>query len=365
MLIIGVFSPVLNWCGGAEWVAINIINALKNQGHQIIVLTDKPLNQDKFEKVFNRRISIDRQIVFPFRLFPSTDFHNIYTDAIRSLMLKIKCEVLIDPYSNAILPGMDVSYVQVLLLKQLSVNLRSKIYFYPYAAFLNSFKKTNSSKLVFANSKFTAETVKSVTDINPIVLYPPVSSAIVDHDNTATYQQRDNNVITVARICKEKNLNVIPKIARLTRKEVSFIIAGLLDSEEVLNSLYTLIKKFNVSERVKILTNIKRDHLNRLLTCAKVFLHPSINEPFGVSIVEAMSAGCIPIVHNSGGPTEFVPTELRYKTVEEAAEKVEKNVDNWSPEQAYKISQISEKFNETNFSKRFIDIFNSHLSKAA
>ena len=85
-MIVGVFSPVINWCGGAEWVAINIITALKESGHQVITLSDKPLNQKKFKHVFNRKIPVDQQLIFPFRFFSSSDYHNIYTDAIRSLM---------------------------------------------------------------------------------------------------------------------------------------------------------------------------------------------------------------------------------------------------------------------------------------
>jgi glycosyltransferase involved in cell wall biosynthesis len=52
-----------------------------------------------------------------------------------------------------------------------------------------------------------------------------------------------------------------------------------------------------------------------------------------VSIVEAMASGCIPIVHNSGGPREFVPHRLRFDTLEEAATKIEKAILQWTPQQ--------------------------------
>jgi hypothetical protein len=76
-MILGVFSPVINWCGGAEWVAINIINTLKEHGHQVVILTDKSLNQDKFANVFSKEVSVDRQIVFPLAFFRTTDYHNV------------------------------------------------------------------------------------------------------------------------------------------------------------------------------------------------------------------------------------------------------------------------------------------------
>ena len=132
-MIIGVFSPVINWCGGAEWVAIDLITALKEQGHQVIVLSDEPLNQSKFEHVFGRKLLVDQQLIFPFRFFSSaTNYHNIYTDALRCLMLKTKCQVVIDTYSNAILPGAEISYIHHPLLRRVEAALpiiRNKAFF--------------------------------------------------------------------------------------------------------------------------------------------------------------------------------------------------------------------------------------------
>ena len=49
-------------------------------------------------------------------------------------------------------------------------------------------------------------------------------------------------------------------------------------------------------------------------------LNPEMCEPFGISVVEAMAAGCVPFVVSNGGPTEFViedETGLQYATIEE------------------------------------------------
>ena len=84
-------------------------------------------------------------------------------------------------------------------------------------------------------------------------------------------------------------------------------------------------------------------------------------EHFGIAIVEAMSLGCIPVVHDSGGPREFVPQRFRFDSIETAASKVEKAIDYWSPQQAKNISKIGERFSENNFSKNLIKIFDSHF----
>ena len=362
-MLVGIFSPVINWCGGAEWVAVNIINVLKQQGHQVIVLSDRSLNQNKFEYVFGRKVTVDQEIIFPLRFFSGADYHNIYTDALRSLVLKSKCSVLIDTFSNALLPGMNVSYIHHPLLRRVEMglsNTKNKIYFLPYQCYLRSHEEDNRKKLIFANSKFTAAAVKAETGTEPYVLYPPVASNI-GLKATDFVNQRDNNVTTVARIYNGKNLEIIPYIARLTRNEIFFTIVGLLDSEEFLASLQKLIKRLDVAKRVKILTNVKREQLQKILLNSKVYLHSAKNEHFGVSIVEAMSLGCMPVVHDSGGPTEFVPSRFRFKIVEEAAKKVEEAIDNWSPKQAREISQRTDRFNEKNFAKQFIDAFDSHF----
>jgi alpha-1,2-mannosyltransferase len=364
-LIVGVFSPVINWCGGAEWVAVGIINALKEHGHQVVILSDSPLNQERFKGIFNRTVSADKQIIFPLKFFQSTDLKNIYTDAIRLLLLKSKCQVVIDTFSNAILPGANISYIHHPLLRRVEIGapyLRNKLFFVPYQYYLRSSTNNFKNKLVLANSKFTAEAIRAETGIDAQVLYPPVMSEITPQQRDFD-GKRENNVITVGRICKGKNLTIIPKIAKLTRKDISFTIAGLLESGEIMLSLLRLIKELNVADRVKIMTNVKRDQLKNVLLSSKVYLHPKIDEHFGISIVEAMALGCTPVVHNSGGPREFVSRDFRYNSIEEAAKQVEKAIDDWSPMQARKTSEYTERFDENMFSKQFINIFNSFLEK--
>lgn len=361
-MIIGVFHPVINWCGGAEWVAINIIDTLKQHGHKIIILTDESVDQTRIMNIFRKNLAIDAKIVFPFAFFPPTDLYNIYTDALRSLMLKSKCDVLVDAYSNAILPGADIIYIHFPFLKRLPSNLRASYYFLPYRTFARRVKNLDQ-KVIFANSRFTAKAIKEIFDVNAHVLYPPVSTFLLNHSKLDFDKPRNDVAVTVARISKNKNLNIIPYIAKLTDENISFLIIGLLEreSKKVLDSILKSIKKLEVSDRVKLLTDVKRDQLRTVLLNSKVYFHPVINEHFGVSIVEAMASGCVPIVHDSGGPREFVPKDLRYKSIEEAVMKIERAISEWSPEYAKRISKTVNRFSENNFSKKFMNIFDSYV----
>jgi hypothetical protein len=57
------------------------------------------------------------------------------------------------------------------------------------------------------------------------------------------------------------------------------------------------------------------------LKTTKFFLHPNINEPFGIATVESILSGCLSLVHNSGGQIEIVPIkELRFNAIDEIGE---------------------------------------------
>jgi alpha-1,2-mannosyltransferase len=329
-----------------------MINALKEQGHQVIVLTNEPLNQERFKKIFNKKVLPDKQIIFPLAVFPPTDSRNIYTNAIRTLLLKSKCQVVVDTFSSAVLPGVDISYIHYPLLSSVDIGapyLRNKAFFLPYKYYLRAIRDNMSCKLL-SNSKYTASAVKSETGIDAQVLYPPVIRKI-NPEKIPWESERENNVVTVGRICPGKNLIAIPRIAKLTRRNITFTIAGILESREVMNSLLNLIRELGLLDRVRILPNVEREQLEDLLLKSKVYLHPRVNEHFGISIVEAMALGCTPVTHNSGGSKEFVPRNFRYDSFEEAAKGVEKAIEDWSPLQARTTSEYTQKFDEKTFSK--------------
>lgn len=58
--------------------------------------------------------------------------------------------------------------------------------------------------------------------------------------------------------------------------------------------------------------NASRETYQKLLGEAKVYLHLMEGERFGITIVEAMSASCLPAVHDSGAPKEIVDSETGF-----------------------------------------------------
>ena len=81
------------------------------------------------------------------------------------------------------------------------------------------------------------------------------------------------------------------------------------------NYLSDLVRQYGLKDFVRFKINVRFDRLP-LISCASqrsTFIrYPG--EPFGMSTVEGMSAGIIPVVPDIGGQTEFVPTKYQFHT---------------------------------------------------
>jgi len=83
-----------------------------------------------------------------------------------------------------------------------------------------------------------------------------------------------------------------------------------------------------MDSRIKLLRDIERAELVKSLNTAKVYLHTS-KETFGISVIESIAAGCIPIVPDNSAHKETVPfNELRYQenNISDAQEKIKKAI---------------------------------------
>ena len=366
-LKVGLFHPTLNACGGAEWVAFKLINTLSQRNHKIITLTNEKIDQNRIKTIFGEKVNVDSELVFPFKLFSPTDLHNVYTDGLRTLFLKTHCDVLIDTESNALLPGVNITYVHFPLLGRLEdyKNFRSKqvrarlLYFEPYH-FYERRESRNPKRIVFSNSMYTGNAMRRF-GMKPTLLYPPISNAYYLNSNEES--NRDNVVVTVARIDPGKRLSEIPKIAKLTNKSIRFLIIGLKQSQQELNKILEEIDRNRVSDRVEVMTNLSQERLQNILCTSKIYLHMSRGEHFGVSLAQAMASGCIPIAYDAGGPREFVPERYRFRELDDAAGKIEKAISDWTPQESKRISNMARLFSEDNFSSTFLNLFDSYIAR--
>ena len=95
------------------------------------------------------------------------------------------------------------------------------------------------------------------------------------------------------------------------------------DGSGYLSYLRHLVRHYNLEDFVMFEINVRFDRLLDHMCKSKVYLHPLPGEPFGISTVEAMSAGIIPVVPDVGGHTEFVPAKYQFHTFKQGVQAIE------------------------------------------
>jgi len=211
--------------------------------------------------------------------------------------------------NNYLLEHLSSEYSFLIPLKKLSNYFLRHIY---------KLSKVRKNQVLVCNSAFTEESLRSVfTDLNneSHIVYPPVDLSKF----FCTYSERTKSITSLGRFTPEKKQLYQIKLAE-RMPEIDFKIIGFVFSQRYFNECQSYITNHRI-ENVNLLPNLAFDDMIKALQSSKYFLHTLENEPFGITAVQAIAAGCIPIVHDSGGQREVVPVDfLRYKTLNEIPE---------------------------------------------
>jgi glycosyltransferase involved in cell wall biosynthesis len=148
------------------------------------------------------------------------------------------------------------------------------------------------------------------------VIYPPV-------DTSGPVCEKENVILSVGRFTatgrSKKQLEMLAAFHQLQKAAVPgwdyICVGGVSDAspdQEYFQRAGQLVRDC----RAKVLGNLERTRLKRIYAQARIFWHaagfgecgerPELSEHFGIATVEAMSAGCVPVVVNKGGQQEIV-----------------------------------------------------------
>jgi glycosyltransferase involved in cell wall biosynthesis len=217
------------------------------------------------------------------------------------------------------LPGFDYLYYPERYLYNTMLRMYSRPLELVTKTLISLFKSIRYKPVILTNSRFSASIIERFLSVEAIVLYPPVN--IEKYLTLSKHGDRENIVVTISRIEPMKNLDIITDIARKV-KEARFVILGSMQSNSYYAHLMRRIRMLNLEGRVKILIDASEELKMEILKKAKIYLHPSKCEHFGIAVVEAMVAGLIPVVHRSGGPwtdiVEFGNYGFGFSSLEEA-----------------------------------------------
>lgn len=233
---------------------------------------------------------------------------------------------------------------------------------------MDTYDKMMLNTTVITNSKYSSKAIFNAYGLSKIIiLYPPVDvekfrNISFSSSSSTQKNYREDYILVISRIEPSKNLeNAIVLAKMLKEKKIGkgMIIVGNLEPFyfEYSEQLKKMIKSLDLEDYIKLEIDASLEKLFTLLKISKVFFHPRSGEHFGMSIVEAMSSGLVPIVTDEGGQTEFVSTKYQYHTIEQAVDIVKSALDIPHSERV-SISDSVMKFSISNYKKNFQKILN-------
>jgi glycosyltransferase involved in cell wall biosynthesis len=181
---------------------------------------------------------------------------------------------------------------------------------------------------VIVNSEFTKRIVDREYGINSKIVYPPVKPIEFK-------APKENIILSVGRFepsLNAKKQDILIQAWRALSPSLpgwKLVLAGASSSDKWVGELKQIAAGFPVEFAV----NVSHTELTNLYAKATLYWHaagygidevknPELTEHFGISTVEAVSAGCIPLIVPYGGQAEIVKSpDLHWSTKEELISK--------------------------------------------
>jgi len=309
--------PRLSVKGGGERVAIHSILAATKAGHEVSLLSeefDEASFADfygcpgLFDKVDRFYYPAFKPVLGPrFLLYQRLIYHWL---RIRKAVSRDSFDIVLSTQDIGYVPSTHAPVIQYCYFPEYFSHLQTgsspvwRLYYRPASTYYRN--RVRRVGILLSVSDFTRGFVAKKWERDSKTVYPPCP--VEDYSEFTNVKSRENLVVTIGRIVPEKRFHLFIELARIVPK-TRFVAIGSLSDET--SAYYDQLKKSapeNVSFVLSPLRKV-RDILGR----AMAYVHCAENEHFGITIVEAMAAGCVPIVHDSGGPKEIVTSDVGFR----------------------------------------------------
>lgn len=350
---IGLIHPSFHVIGGAEYTSFSIIDALKNTTHFTTLYTLTPPKVSETNNFKIAKIS-KSQLPLPYNYKKWQDYKKIYDSSENEDLLFISGGGLMLDFtkvSKVFLYCHSIFDAEYEFIRKNFKGIKGFFFKKAQNRIQKSFSYLNDPKIILiSNSNYTKEIMKTRYGRESTVIYPPVE---IDKFLKLYDAPKINRIITLCRISREKNLDFAIDVANETG--LVHEIGGRVNPRQK-NYYESLQKKVsNITWHI----DLPQEEKANILATSKVFFH-SAEETFGISVVEGIASGCIPIVPNNSSNKETVPyEELRYEGKEDAIEKIQNASNGKYDYLKPMLKNHIQKFSKSEFQKNIIAVLES------
>lgn len=384
-----IYDPYLDTLGGGERYCLTVAEILLKHGYKVDLFWSG--NQNLIEKA-KQRFSLDLEglnlVNDIFQLKPKQidlfeGKQNLFKVINRSLSPQ-KIHQKINKFINKLKTTKKYDVLFYLGDGSIPVLLGKQNFLHIQVPFLN--EKTNlinliaKSKLllfskIICNSQFTAQFYQDTLPSKITILYPPV-----DIEKFESSNNKENIILSVGRFdnvlnAKKQDVLIDAFKTLIEQEEIKnwkLILAGgsLIDPNQ--NSYLKYLKEKTKDLPVEFIINPNFDDLEEIYSKSKIYWHaagfdvdetkhPENTEHFGMTVVESMASGLVPVVIAKGGIPEIISDGIDgylWKNIDELIFKTKSLID--SPQDLEKMSKKAlikcQKFSKDNFETGLLDL---------
>jgi len=383
-----IYDPYLDTLGGGERYCLTVAEILLKHGYKVDLFWSG--DQDLIEKA-TKRFSLNLEgltlVKDIFQIKPKQiDFleeeqnlskfinHSLNPQKINQKIInfvkKIKTTQKYD-----ILFYLGDGSIPIIFAKQNFLHIQ--VPFFDNKNILN--KIINNSKLllfskIICNSQFTAKFYQNTLPSKINIIYPPV-----DVDKFEISEKKENIILSVGRfdnILNAKKQDIlIDAFKALSEEKIGdwkLVLAGGSLTDPNQNSYLKYLKEKAENFPIEFVINPNFDKLKEIYSKSKIYwhaagfnvdenIHPENTEHFGMTVVEAMASGLVPVVIAKGGIPEIILDGIDgylWTTIDELVFKTKSLID--SPDDLKRMSQRAitkcQKFSKSNFEQDLLNL---------
>lgn len=296
---IGIYSPYLDTMTGGEKYIFSVAACLA-KNHSVDIFWDSEDILTRATKKFN--LNLDKVSIRP----------NIFSPKVGHL------KRLKETYSYDRMIILSDGSIPLVASKELILHFQFPVEWVNAKPLFTKFKMKRVAKVI-CNSYYTKKFIDKKFNIQSYVLYPPSDV------NTGEIPEKENLILTVGRFNPLSDGTDFKKLSVMVAAFKEFqkkrlkgwkfaIVTNVLPENE---REFEEFKNKIGSQYVEVYKNIPFDGIEKLYKKAKIYWHaagfgvdgqkrPEWLEHFGMSTVEAMSYGAVPVVINAGGQKEII-----------------------------------------------------------